>query len=120
MDIEKEQTALFTKLGIFFAFDDKGFNEKKTKNTIYADLGCGLICPMDNVKQFEKEHAEICEAGRKRHLEQNAPAQIIKAQLENYECYYTGDIDDAVEALEGYNFTREQIQAVFEGREFVA
>ena len=51
----------------------------------------------------------------KQDIEENGIEKIIKRELGNYECYYTGEIEDAVEALEDYGITHEQVSNVFRG-----
>jgi hypothetical protein len=33
--------------------------------------------------------------------------------LINHEAYYTGDIEDTIDALSGYNVNREQVEKVY-------
>ncbi|MFX4240133.1 DUF7659 family protein [Aliarcobacter butzleri] len=109
------QTDAFKKHGAFFAFSASQFNENKIEGVKYADCGHGLICPKENVKALLKELDEINQNGIKQDIEENGIEKIIKRELGNYECYYTGEIDDAVEALEDYGITQEQILKVFQG-----
>lgn len=109
------QTEAFKKHGAFFAFSGSQFNENKIEGVKYADCGHGLICPKDNADALIKELDEINKNGIKQDIEENGIEKIIKRELGNYECYYTGEIDDAVEALEDYGITREQILTVFKG-----
>ena len=111
--IEKEQTALFNKLGVFFAFSDKQFAEKKQDGVKYVSLGAGCLCPKDNVKTFVAEHEALRQKAIATDIKENGKTAIIKRELANYECYYTGDISEAVDALEGYGFTEEEIYQVF-------
>ena len=44
---------------------------------------------------------------------QNDKEAIIIRELANYECFYTGNPEDAVERLKDYNYTPEEVIAVF-------
>ena len=48
-------------------------------------------------------------------IAENGLVAIIKRELSNYECYYTGEIEDAVDTLEDYGITYEQVLKVFKG-----
>ena len=58
---------------------------------------------------------EIHEKGIQQDLVDNGKENIIKRELANHECEYTGCIDDVVEKLEDYRISREEIQKVFKG-----
>ena len=56
---------------------------------------------------------KIHEAGVKQDLAENGKDGVIKRELGNYECYYTGDIETCVDALKSYGITEEEIRVVF-------
>lgn len=111
--IEQKQTNLFNKLWIFFAFSDKQFNEQKKEWVDYITLWSGLICPKENVEQFIKEHSEIVSNWIQEDIKETWIQKIIERELSNHECYYTWDIEDAVDVLSDYGITREQILKVY-------
>lgn len=111
--IEQKQTNLFNKLWIFFAFSDKQFNEQKKEWVKYVTLWSGLICPKENVEQFIKEHSEIVSNWIQEDIKETWIQKIIERELSNHECYYTWDIEYAVDVLSDYGITREQILKVY-------
>lgn len=110
---EKNISEILEKNGAFFAFGDKQFNEQKKPDTEYISLGAGLVCPKDNAdkvyKGIEKAHFN----GIRQDMAENGKDNIIMRELANHEAYYTGDIESTAEALGGYGFTIDDIQAVF-------
>jgi len=57
---------------------------------------------MEDINQWY--NAEISKEGMR--------DKLIAHELINYECYYVGSIEDALDAL-GEGFTAEEVQAVF-------
>lgn len=111
------QTASFDKHGAFFAFSKKQFDEKAVEGVKYVQTGSGMIVPKENVEALMAELEKIYTDAIAQDVAENGIDGIIGRELDNYECYYTGSIDDAVEALEVYGITREQVKAIFvEGR----
>ncbi|PKG68659.1 DUF7659 family protein [Pseudoalteromonas sp. GutCa3] len=104
---------LYSEMGAFFSFSSEQFNKKKVENTIYVSLGAGLLVPKCNVKSFIEEFDKIKDAAIKQDIEDNGIDAIILRELSNYECFYTGEIEDCVEALKCYSITETQIYTVF-------
>lgn len=111
--IEEAQLAAFKKHGAFFAFSIEQFDEQKQKGVTYTRIGSGLICPKENAADLMKEIQDTYLAGIKQDMEENGKEAIIKRELDNHECYYTGRIDDCVEKLTDYPITEEEIRKVF-------
>lgn len=105
-----KQTELFDKTGSFFAFGMQQFNEAKKEGVKYVSLGAGLICPKENVNELLSGLKKISKQAIKKDLKENGKEGIIRRELNNYECFYTGSIDEAVEALKKYGFTPEEIR----------
>lgn len=111
--IEKGQELAFTNNGAFFAFGNKQFEENKKDGVVYVNCGSGLICPKDNADKLFKELNEITAKGIELDLQENGKEYIIKRELSNYECYYTGDISDAVDVLKKYNISEDEVIKIF-------
>ncbi|RZD19758.1 BglII/BstYI family type II restriction endonuclease [Pseudoalteromonas sp. MEBiC 03485] len=112
---EPMQTALFERLGAFFAFGKEQFNQKRKEGVEYVLIkGMGLICPKEHAEELGKGLADITKQGIALDLEQNGKDKIIERELWNYECFYQCDISDCVDALTSYPITREEIQTVFD------
>ena len=112
---DKAISAVLEKHGAYFAFSKKQFEEKQVEGVKYVTDDSGMVCPKENYEQLVKEMLEIYEEGVKQDIAENGLTAIIKRELANYECYYTNDIEDAVEALEDYGVTHEQVLTVFKG-----
>ncbi len=112
---DKAISAVLEKHGAYFAFSKKQFEEKQVEGVKYVTDGSGMVCPKENYEQLVKEMLEIYEEGVKQDIAENGLTAIIKRELANYECYYTNDIEDAVDALESYGITHEQVLTVFKG-----
>ena len=103
------------KHGAFYAFSTSQFNENKVEGVTYTQTGSGMIVPKDNIKGLIDDINKIYEDGIKQDIAENGIKTIIKRELANYECYYSGDIEDAVDALKEYGITYEQIENVYKG-----
>ena len=112
---DKAISAVLEKHGAYFAFSKKQFEEKQVEGVEYVRNLNGMVMPKESKFQLIKEINEIYAEGVKQDIAENGLTAIIKRELSNYECYYTGDIEDAVEALEDYGVTHEQVLTVFQG-----
>jgi hypothetical protein len=111
--MEEAQTQAFDKYGAFFAFNKKQLDEKKQEGVQYVNLGGGLICPKESALALHKELDEIYKDSIKQDLAENGVEGVIKRELSNHECYYTGDVSDCEYKLKDYGITKEQIVKVF-------
>ncbi len=110
----KLQEAAFKTAGSFFCFSNSSFDEQKVEGVTYTNMGGGLICPADQATWLNNELNTIHSNGIKQDIEENGVKGIIGRELSNHEAFYTYDIDSTVDALAGYNISKEDIQAVFE------
>ena len=111
--IEKPQTELFDRLGVFFAFSNKQFDEKAVQDVEYVSMGMGMICPKENAQSVHDGLEEIQKAGIAQDIKENGIEAIIERELANHECYYTGNPEDCIENLKQYGITAEQVMQVF-------
>jgi len=102
--------------GAFFAFGTEQFNEKKIEGVEYHQMGMGMLCPVDTAAQLTVDLAKIHAQGIKDDVAENGLQAIIIRELNNYECYYTGDPEDAISALELYPVTEDDILKVFKNK----
>lgn len=112
---QEAQTALFEKTGTFFAFGQKQFAEKVQPGVKYTQCGAGMICPAANTRELMTGLNAIHKAAVKLDIKENGlhGKGIIYRELANHECWYTGDISDAIDALEPYRVTIAEIQKVY-------
>lgn len=110
---EEAQTALLNELGAFFAFSKQQYNEQAKDGIEYVSMGAGLIAPKDNAQKLFDGLEKIHTAGIAADIAENGIEAIIKRELYNHEAFYTNRLSDTVDALEGYNVTREQVAKVY-------
>jgi hypothetical protein len=118
-DIKKEKqkmvSELFEKCGVFFAFSDKQFEENKTplkEGEKYVSIGGGGYLPKGKVKKLEEGMEAIERFGKQTVKKKNLVKAEILDELQNHECFYTGDISDVVDLFEG-TYTKQQIRDVY-------
>lgn len=113
VEMDKNQTEVFDKFGVFFAFSNEQLKEQSKPEIEYVSLGGGMIGPKHNVAEFAEALNKVHSDYYKADLEKNGKKKIIHRELANYETQYTGDITDTVDALDSYGITREEVQAEF-------
>jgi hypothetical protein len=118
-DIKKEKqkmtTELFEKCGVFFAFSEEQFEENKTplkEGEKYVSIGGGGYMPKGSIKAFEEGMKAISNYGKQKVKQGNLAESEILYELQNHECFYTGDISDVVDLFEG-TYTEKQIRDVY-------
>ncbi|ARC95079.1 hypothetical protein B6A42_27050 (plasmid) [Vibrio coralliilyticus] len=111
--IDERITQLFNDTGAFFAFSNSQFDEKKEEGIQYVSLGAGLLVPKQNAKKVVDGLDNITEEGIKLDIEENGKDAIIKRELFNFECFYTGDVSDCVDSMKRYGFSQDEVNEVF-------
>lgn len=111
--IDEPITELHNKYGAFWAFSKSQFEESAKENINYVVFWGACYCDKNTVKQFVYEYNEIHRKAKELFLNENNKEDIIKYELSNYECYYTGDISEAYEVLKSYNFTIDEVREVY-------
>jgi hypothetical protein len=84
-----EQHEIIKNNGAFFAFNDQQFKEQKKQNTIYVNMGVGLICPKNNAKTLKKELDELNKKAIKKQMETQSIKEIVFKNCSNYELQYS-------------------------------
>lgn len=110
---QQAQTDLFNELGVFFAFSNEQLGEQAKPDVEYVNLGAGMICPKPHAKEVVRRLDDIYRSSIAADKAAHTAEQIIERELANFECYYVGEIEDAVDALGDYGYTTEQIDKVF-------
>ena len=115
--MEKNQTALFEKNKVFFAFSDDQFKENMEKHNLtkkdkVVKMGGGMFCPLANAKEVNEQLDIIYKQSIKEDMKQGKDKVILR-ELSNHECFYTGDVTDCVEKLKHYPITYEEILKVY-------
>ena len=112
------QAKLFEECGAFFAFSKEQLNEgiKKigaSKENKIVSFGGGGYVLSKNIDLLIDGLNNIQQLGIKRDIEENGIKNIIHRELGNYECQIDRDISRAVEALEDYGITYDQVKEDF-------
>ena len=110
--MDPARTQIFDKYGAFFAFSNKQLDEKRKEGVTYASMGMGLICPEEHAIALINALDEVLTSAINMDIAENEKEPIIRRELENHEYCITQDITDTVDALAGYDFTKEDIMNV--------
>lgn len=111
--VQEKQSAMFERLGIFFAFGQKQFDEQKQEGVEYVGRYGWMCIPKENVEKFKEEHEKIVMEWIQQDIKENWIEKIIERELINHEAYYTGDIEDTIDALSSYDVSYEQVKKVY-------
>ena len=118
-DIKKEKERmtdeLLKKCGVFFAFSNEQFLANKTplkEGEKYVSIGGGGYMPKGNIDAFSEGMKSISKLGKNKVKENNLAETEILYELNNHECFYTGDYSDVVDMFKG-TYTEEQIRDVY-------
>lgn len=118
VEASTKQSALFAQYQAFFAFSEEQLKEGMAKYGLtnredLVSVAYGLIAPKanllaitDGVHLIELERVESIKA-------QVKMRKVILYELNNYECFYSGDIENALPALLPLGVTREEVLEVF-------
>lgn len=114
--VQEKHQELSDKCHLFWAFSDEQFNEGKAKHPLVGDekyvaIGAGGYMPKRYLDTWI-EGTKVIDRWRKAEIKRAKAEEVILYELNNYEAFYTGEIDDAMEVL-GDNYTREEVMAVY-------
>jgi hypothetical protein len=113
--MEAKQNELFQRTGTFFAFSQKQFEEGRKDNVKYVDMGQGMITEKPFVEEVINELDKIHKEAMVQDIKENGIQGVIQRELENYETYYTNDLEPAMGALESYpEITQDDIINVYQ------
>ncbi len=118
----KKYTELMNKTGVFFAFGQDQFNEAKKKyplspNEKYISIGAGGYIRESNYQEWIEGLKLISkwakEENAKIRANKKEAEKTILYELNNYEAFYTGEIEDAFEVLKLQGYTRQEVKEVY-------
>ncbi len=115
LEKEKRFDQLIKSVGMFFAFSTSQFHENKTplkEGEKYVSIGMGGYMPKGNVEAYIKGNKEIDKWYKETIKANKARKANIAYELANHEAYYTGDVEQTLEAL-GEDYTREEVAKVY-------
>ncbi len=117
-NIEREKyNTLYTDCHVFWAFDQKQFVDGSAKHPLqegekYVSIGAGGFLPKSNLDNLINGSKEIKAWFSAETKKGKARAGLIAYELNNHECYYTGSIDSALDAL-GEGYTYEEVKTIY-------
>ena len=113
---QSKQTILFNSCGLFWAFSDEQFQKNKTplqEGEKYVSIGAGGYLPKSKVEIFSAGMKEISKWYKSETQKNKAvKVELIRYELSNHEAYYTGSIEDTLNAL-GKGFTAKEVWVVY-------
>jgi hypothetical protein len=112
---EKRTNDLLAECSVFFAFSTEQFHENKTQlqeGEKYVRIGAGGYMPKSKVQVFD-EGIKIINKWYKDEVSLSKLNESdILYELNNYECFYTGDVSDAYNELKD-RYTLKQVKLVY-------
>jgi hypothetical protein len=111
--VTKRTRGLYKKYGAFFSFGADQFEKQRKEGVTYLSMGSGLVCPKDNCKALHAEMNESFALAVEDDKADNDKQAIIRRELYNYECFYVGDIADAVSAVKSYGYSYDDVLKVY-------
>ena len=118
---QKHQTAyndIMSEAGVFWAFSTKQFKEGLKKASLIKGekltrIPGGGFCPSKNINGMMTK-IEAANATQKTELKaaREEKTAAILYELKNYECFYTGEIEDVVDLFKGI-YTPKAILKVY-------
>ena len=112
---QKMVDQLITDCSIFFAFSNEQFAENKTplaEGEKYVSIGSGGYMPKGNIDKWDNGWKAINAWYKQAGKDKKARAAHIAYELNNYEAFYVGDIEDTLNAL-GEGYTAKEVWAVY-------
>lgn len=100
---------------VFFAFSNEQFQESKTplkEGEKYVSIGNGGYMPKGQLENWENGWKAIAAAEKAAKKDIKTMNDYILYELCNHEAFYTGDVNETVEAL-GDGYTKAQVLAVY-------
>jgi hypothetical protein len=109
--------ALLKKCQVFFAFSNEQLKRNREKaglmETRLTAIQGGGFLPSSKLEEFDKGYTEIGQWLDEQTKALKLEDAEIEYHLSNYECYYTIDISDAMDATNN-KYSKERVWRVFE------
>lgn len=112
---EKLISKLFEDCGVFFAFSNEQFQTNKTpleEGEKYVSIGAGGYLPKSKLQLFNESYDNITKWKKNEIKSNKLRKDHILYELNNHEAFYTGDLEDTLNAL-GSEYTIEEVREVF-------
>ena len=114
---ERRVSELIKSVDLFFAFSQTQFAEGASKHPLkdgdkYVQVFGGGIMPKSNYEAYKKGLADIDAWYKDATKDETLRKALIVYELGNHECFYTGDIEQALLAL-GEDYTYEEVYQIY-------
>ena len=109
--LREGQTEIIEENGVFFAFNREQLREGVKEGIKYVRMPHGMFCPKENAEKVLQQLDENYKQAIQKDLEENGIEKIIKRDLNNYECYYSGDWMQVYNP--DYGMTSEQVEKIY-------
>ena len=100
---------------MFFAFSNEQFAENKCElkeGDKYTAYGSGAYLPNSELTAFKKDMQELDQWFKDEIKNNDLRKQLILDELNNHECFYTGEIEDCLDAL-GDEYTFDEVYQIY-------
>lgn len=113
---EVDYNKLFDTCGVFWAFSNSQFEDGVKKNPLqegekYVSIGGGGYLPKHNYQTLVDGIKAIEKTFKTQIADFKMREKHILYELNNHECFYTGSIEGAIQAL-GEEYTKEEVEEV--------
>ena len=101
--------------GVFFAFSNEQFEKNKTpleEGDKYVSIGAGGYMPKSKAEQFFIQMEDDNKWFNACIKEYDLRKKLIAYELANHEAFYTGELEDTINAL-GSDYTEEEVRQVY-------
>ena len=120
--MEERQSKLFKNYKVFFAFNNEQFKQGMEENQIQnntkmVSMGAGMYCPKNYANKVIHDLDIIYKESIIKDMKQGKEKVILR-ELQNHECFYTGDPTDCIEKLTDYPITKEEIYNIYRINKF--
>lgn len=114
--VQDKFSVVFKECNLFFAYSNEQLEEGKALNPLeegdeYVRVAGGGILPSRHISAHLKKTGEVLAWYEDQIKENNLGEAEILYELRNHECFYTGDIEDAMDVLS--NYTEKQVREVY-------
>lgn len=116
-DYQKQYNDAFHKTGVFWAFGHEQFDENKTHKDApdneYIAVGAGGYIHKDDKLKLDNFYRVTAPALKKDFVSKIDMDDLIKYELNNHECYYTGEYDEVVPIVQDFfeDKSKEEIES---------
>lgn len=111
--VSEPMSKMYEEEGVFFAFSLSQYEANAKPDVVYVNGPGGMIIPKPNVKRVLHEISRINSEGIAKDIAENGIENIIRRELVNYECCYSHELDDCIDALSDYEVDRAKVYQVF-------